>query len=117
MPVWHRHAGTALPPANINDFGSNDRTLTGNATAQRYVGGAGNDQHQIGVPVATTLQPTGRQQHPGALYPLPTVAKPGRPEQPIRHRIRVARKPTQLLALAGLHLRPGWEVKSPAAAA
>ncbi len=40
--------------AIINDFGSNTGTLTGNITAQRYIGGTGNMQHQMGSPVNNT---------------------------------------------------------------
>ena len=58
--------------ANINDFGSNTGTLTGNVTAQRFVGGTGNLQHQIGSPVAVNLGQFGASSSSGYVIPLPT---------------------------------------------
>jgi hypothetical protein len=58
--------------ANINDFGSNSGTLTGNVTAQRFVGGAGNLQHQVGLPVSANLSQIGAAGSSGYVIPLPT---------------------------------------------
>jgi hypothetical protein len=55
--------------ANINDFGSNAGTLTGPVTAQRFVGGAGNVQHQIGVPVSSNLGQIGAGSSSGYVIP------------------------------------------------
>jgi hypothetical protein len=56
--------------ANINDFGSNAGTLTGNVVAQRYVGGSGNLQHQVGSPVAANLNQFGATGGTAFVVPL-----------------------------------------------
>jgi hypothetical protein len=56
--------------ANINDFGANSGTLVGNVFAQRYVGGSGYIQHQIGSPVSTNLQAFGAGGGGGFYIPL-----------------------------------------------
>ncbi len=57
--------------AVINDFSPNtyNGTITGNVTAQRYVAGAGSRQHQLGVPVNTTLSDIGAAASSGYFIP------------------------------------------------
>ncbi|MCX6197679.1 MAG: lamin tail domain-containing protein [Bacteroidetes bacterium] len=59
--------------AVINDFSPNtfNGTITGNVTAQRFVAGSGSRQHQLGVPVNTTLSDLGAAASSG--YFIPTA--------------------------------------------
>ncbi|MBL7777626.1 MAG: proprotein convertase P-domain-containing protein, partial [Chitinophagales bacterium] len=58
--------------AIINNFGGNTGTLTGPITAQRYISGSGNVQHQMGLPVAANLGQIGAGIDNGYVIPQPT---------------------------------------------